>query len=144
MERCAVISRGFSYAIAMEIALKIKEITYVTAEPYSSADFLHGPMAIVEPGFPIILIAPSGTLLPHMREFCVLLGERRPEMIVISDSEDMLGQARTPLPIPLGAQEWLFPVLAVIPGQLLSLHLALARGLDPDSPRGLTKVTETL
>ncbi len=143
MDRCVVISRGFSYAIALEIALKLKELTYVTAEPYSSADFLHGPMAIIEPGFPVVLVATSGTLLSHMEEFAARLADRGAEIIAISDSEEILKFGRTRLPVPLGSPEWLSPILAVIPGQLLGLHLALAKGLDPDAPRGLKKVTVT-
>jgi len=143
MDRCAVISRGFSYGIAMEIALKLKELTYVTAESYSSADFLHGPMAIIEPGFPVILLSSGGALLPHMREFAASLQERGAEIVSVSDTEEILSFGRTKLPVAAGSPEWLFPILSVIPGQLLSLHLAIAKGLDPDAPRGLHKVTVT-
>jgi glutamine---fructose-6-phosphate transaminase (isomerizing) len=143
MDRCVVIGRGFSYGIALEIALKLKELTYVTADPYSSADFLHGPMAMIEPGFPVVLVAPSGTLLQHMKEFASQLSERGSEILAISDSEAILGFGLTRLPIPEGLPEWLSPVLAVIPGQLLGLHLAVAKGFDPDAPRGLKKVTVT-
>jgi glutamine---fructose-6-phosphate transaminase (isomerizing) len=143
MQRCVVLSRGFSYGIAMEIALKLKELTYVGAEPYSSADFLHGPMAMLEPGFPVILIAPTGTLLPHMVEFADQLREKGSEIIAISDAEEILSRGVTRLPLAPGAPEWLSPVLAVLPGQLLGLHLAIAKGLNPDAPRGLNKVTVT-
>jgi glucosamine--fructose-6-phosphate aminotransferase (isomerizing) len=143
MSRCVVISRGFSYGIAMEVALKLKELTYVTAEAYSSADFLHGPMAMVEPGFPVILIAPSGVLIPHMMEFSAALQERSAEIVSISDVPAMLARGTTRLPFAEGAPEWLAPILSVIPGQLLAYHLAVAKGFDPDSPRGLRKVTVT-
>jgi glucosamine--fructose-6-phosphate aminotransferase (isomerizing) len=143
MNRCVVISRGFCYGIAMEIALKLKELTYITAEPYSSADFQHGPMAMIEDGFPVILIAPSGTLLPTMQDFARELSDRRAEIISISDSKEMLERGVTRLPLPQGVPEWLSPALAVMPGQLLALHLAIAKGLNPDSPRGLHKVTVT-
>ena len=143
MQRCVVISRGFSYGISMEIALKLKELTYVTAEPYSSADFMHGPMAMLEPGFPVILVAPSGTLLPHMQEFARQLQERESEIIAISDAKEILDMGITRLPIAVGAPEWLSPVLCVMPGQLLGLHLSIAKGVDPDAPRGLRKVTVT-
>ena len=65
MRACVVIGRGFNYATAFEMALKIKELTYVMAEPYSSADFLHGPVALIEDAFPTIVIAPSGVMLPE-------------------------------------------------------------------------------
>jgi glucosamine--fructose-6-phosphate aminotransferase (isomerizing) len=100
-------------------------------------------MAMLEPGFPVILVAPSGTLLSHMEEFGQALRARQSEIIAISDSRQILDLGVTRLPIAEGAPEWLSPVLAVIPGQLLALHLALAKGLDPDRPRGLSKVTVT-
>jgi glucosamine--fructose-6-phosphate aminotransferase (isomerizing) len=143
MQRCVVISRGFAYGIAMEIALKLKELTYVTAEPYSSADFMHGPMAMLEPGFPVILIATSGTLLAHMVEFAGKLKEKGSEIVAISDSKQILDLGTTRLPFQAGAPEWVAPILATIPGQLLGLHLSLARGENPDAPRGLRKVTVT-
>jgi glucosamine--fructose-6-phosphate aminotransferase (isomerizing) len=143
MNRCVVISRGFCYGIAMEVALKLKELTYITAEAYSSADFQHGPMAMIEEGFPVILIAPSGTLLPVMQEFAQGLADRHAEIISISDAQEMLERGVTRLPLPQGVPEWLSPTLAVMPGQLLGLHLAIAKGLNPDAPRGLHKVTVT-
>lgn len=143
MDRCVVISRGFSYAIAMEVALKLKELTYITAEPYSSADFLHGPMAMVEPGFPVILIAPEGTLLGHLEDFGRQLQGKKAEIIAISNAESILSMGHTRLPVAPGSPEWLTPILSVIPGQLLGLNLALAKGLEADSPRGLRKVTVT-
>jgi glucosamine--fructose-6-phosphate aminotransferase (isomerizing) len=143
MRNCVVIGRGYNYATAFELALKLKELTYTVAVPYSSADFLHGPMAVIEPGFPVIVVAPTGVLLPEMQEFLRALHQRSAEPIVISDDEQTLALARTPLPLTASVPEWLSPITAIIPGQLLGLNLALARDLDPDRPRGLRKVTET-
>jgi glutamine---fructose-6-phosphate transaminase (isomerizing) len=143
MESCAVISRGYAYAIAFEVALKLKELTYVTTVPYSSADFMHGPIAIVQSGFPVILVAPEGELLPHLRDFAGELVERNAELIVVSSSTELLGMAQTRFPVPSGMPEWLAPVACVVPGQFLALHLSLAKGIDPDAPRGLKKVTVT-
>jgi glucosamine--fructose-6-phosphate aminotransferase (isomerizing) len=143
MSRCVVISRGFCYGIAMEIALKLKELTYITAEPYSSADFQHGPMAMVEEGFPVVLVAPGGVVQAHMEEFARGVKERKPDLIAISDLKTMLEMGNTSLPISEGAPEWLSPILAVLPGQLFALQLSLAKGIDPDIPRGLRKVTVT-
>ncbi len=140
----AVIGRGFNYATAFEVALKMKETSYVIAEPYSSADFLHGPIAVIDEGFPVVAIAPSGKVLADMTSLIDVLEERRAELIVISDRQELLDRARAPLPLPTGVPEWLSPVTAAIPGQLWALALALTRGLDPDRPRGLAKVTETL
>jgi glucosamine--fructose-6-phosphate aminotransferase (isomerizing) len=143
MEYCVVIGRGFHYASAFELALKLKELTYTVAEPYSSADFLHGPMALITSGFPVIVFAPTGVMLPEIQEFLAALREREAEPIVISDDPDTLGLGRIPLPLAVSLPEWLSPITAIVPGQLFGLHLALARDYDPDRPRGLRKVTET-
>jgi glucosamine--fructose-6-phosphate aminotransferase (isomerizing) len=143
MRYCVVIGRGYNYASAFELALKLKELTYTVAEPYSSADFLHGPIALIEQGFPVIVIAPSGLLLAELQQFVRAVREREAEPIVISDDEATLALARIPLPLAASVPEWLSPITAIVPGQLFALHLALARDYDPDRPRGLRKVTET-
>ncbi len=144
MEHCAVIGRGFNYATAFEIALKVKELTKVVAEPYSSADFRHGPIATVTPGFPVILIAPRGAVSKDMEELINQLVHLKAELLVISDDSQLLDIAQLPMPIATNIPEWLSPLVGVIPGQLFGLNLALARNLNPDSPEGLKKVTETL
>ncbi len=143
MEACVVVSRGYNYATAYEIALKLKELTYVLAEPYSSADFQHGPVALVEKGFPVIAVVPEGAVTAEMVDFLRRLREREAELVVISAREEALSLAQTPLPLPEGIPEWLSPMVAVVPGQLFALGLTQARGLDPDQPRGLQKVTRT-
>jgi glucosamine--fructose-6-phosphate aminotransferase (isomerizing) len=143
MEACVVLSRGYNYATAFEIALKLKELTYVLAEPYSSADFQHGPVALVERGFPVLAVVPEGALADELVDFLNQLNERGAELVVISSHPDALSLARTPLPIPAGIPEWLSPIVAVVQGQLFALGLTLAKGLDPDHPRGLRKVTLT-
>ncbi len=143
MRDCVVIGRGFNYATAFELALKLKELTYTIAEPYSSADFMHGPLALIEYGFPAIVVAPSGKMLPEMLQFVQLLNEREAESIIISDDSQALAQARIPLELRSPLPEWLSPLTAIIPGQLFAMHLAKARDYDPDHPRGLRKVTET-
>ena len=143
MRDCVVIGRGYNYATAFEIALKMKELTYTFIEAYSSADFLHGPLAVIEHGFPAINIAPSGAMLPEMQRFMQTLKQRDAEVLAISDDLTTLKLADIPLRLPVSVPEWLSPITAVIPGQLLSLHLASIRNYDPDRPRGLLKVTET-
>jgi glucosamine--fructose-6-phosphate aminotransferase (isomerizing) len=140
-ERFVVLGRGFNYSTAFEIALKIKETSYVIAEPYSAADFQHGPAAMLELGFPIILVAPRGKVT-DAGSVLDLLDARQAEVIAISNDPDVLRRARTPLAIP-DLPEWLSPIVGVIPGQWLALALALTRGSDPDRPRGLSKVTHT-
>jgi glucosamine--fructose-6-phosphate aminotransferase (isomerizing) len=143
MDECVVISRGYNYATAFEIALKLKELTYVLAEPYSSADFQHGPLALVEQGFPVIAVVPEGEIAPEMLDFLRQLREREAELVVISALDEALRLAQTPLPIPAGIPEWLSPLVAVVPGQIFALGLTLAKGFEPDHPRGLRKVTLT-
>lgn len=143
MDHCSVIGRGFNYSTAFEISLKITELTQTVAEPYSSADFLHGPIAMLYRGFPMMVIAPRGSVLEDMRALIERLVELNSELLIISDEPDLLEVAHLALPLPTGLPEWLSPMVAVVPGQLFSLALAQARGLDPDHPEGLTKVTET-
>lgn len=143
MRDCVVIGRGYNYATAFELALKLKELTYTLAEPYSSADFLHGPLALIEHGFPALVIAPSGIMLPELQEFIQTLQKREAEVIVISDDPATLALARIPLQLPYPVPEWLSPLAAIIPGQLFAMYLAHVRDFDPDHPRGIRKVTET-
>jgi glucosamine--fructose-6-phosphate aminotransferase (isomerizing) len=136
--RLAVVGRGVAYGTAFEAALKLSELTGVIAAPWSSADFMHGPIAIVEPGFPVLAIAPSGPTLNGMRELVDAALGRGADVTVLSDA---------PLPgrrIALEAvPEWLSPLVAVIPAQLLAVGAAEVLGRDVDRPTGLQKVTLT-
>lgn len=144
MQRCAVLGRGFNYATAFEWALKLKEMTYVAAEPYSTADFLHGPVAMVERGFPILAVSPKGMVFSSTLEVIEMVHrDRGAELVVISNSEPALRLAQSPIPLPDGIPEWLSPLISIIPGQLFSYHLALVKGYDPQAPRSLSKVTQT-
>jgi glucosamine--fructose-6-phosphate aminotransferase (isomerizing) len=143
MDACVVISRGYNYATAYEIALKLKELTYILAEPYSSADFRHGPLALVERGFPVLAVIPEGEMTEELIELLAQLEGRGAELVVVSALERALSLAQTPLPLPSRIPEWISPLVTVVPGQIFSLGLTLARGLDPDHPRGLRKVTLT-
>jgi glucosamine--fructose-6-phosphate aminotransferase (isomerizing) len=143
MNACVVIGRGFNYATAFEMALKMKELTYTIAEPYSSADFLHGPIAMVQEGFPVMVIAPQGALSGEQISFVEAVQKRHGEVLAISDNEALLAHARTPLHMPVSVPEWLSPITAIVPGQMFAMHLAHARDYNVDAPRGLSKVTET-
>jgi glucosamine--fructose-6-phosphate aminotransferase (isomerizing) len=142
-ESIAVVGRGYGYATALEIALKLKELSYTSTTPYSSADFLHGPIAVVRRGFPVLLAAPAGRAYPAMVGLAAELAARQAEQIIISDQPEILAFAQRALRLPAALPEWLSPITTVVPGQLLGYHLALTRGLDPEHPRGLSKVTET-
>lgn len=144
MRRCVVVSRGYNLATAYETALKLKEMTYTIVEPYSSADFLHGPRAMIERGFPVVVIAPKGATSSELLEFVRALREQQAEVIAISDEEEILALSDTPLILPATVPEWLSPLTAAIPGQMLAMHIAHARDHDIDSPRAIRKVTETV
>ena len=142
--RCVVVGRGFNYATTFEIALKMKELSYVEAEPYSSADLVHGPIAMVEPGFPVVLVNVAETMRGEMLALQDSLREQGATLIVLGDDPDRPQLADVMrIPVPGGMPEWLTPLVAILPGQLLAYHLTLARGGDPDSPRTIRKVTLT-
>jgi glucosamine--fructose-6-phosphate aminotransferase (isomerizing) len=142
LEQCAVVGRGFCYGSAFEIALKLAELTYVVAQPYSSADFRHGPIAVVDQGFCVLLLAPRGKVFPDLQELAEELGRRKAEVIAISDAPSLLSVATRGLRLPR-VPEHLAPLPCVVPGQLLAMHLCRAKGLPLDTPRGLNKVTRT-
>jgi len=143
MKHCVIIGRGFNYSTAYEISLKIKELTRVIAVPYSSADFKHGPIATVNQGFPIFVIAPSGKMMNHIFDFTSKLLDLGAELIMISDNQEILKRGRVNFKLPNDIPEWLSPITAIIPGQLFARQLAIEKGYDSDKPEGLSKVTET-
>jgi len=139
--RCAVLARGFQYATAREWALKLKELAYVLADPYSAADFQHGPIALVNAGFPVLAVATTGPALEGMIELFDRLRAGQAKLLVMSDDERLraFGDFVSLPPAP----EWLAPLVAILPAQLFAYHLARARGLDTENPRNITKVTLT-
>lgn len=143
-DQLIVVGRGFNYATALEAALKIKETCYVAAMPFSSAELRHGPIAMVEPRYPVLLFAPVGAARVGVLELQSDLRHRGAETYVIADETTAVAEATTVVALPKTVPEALSPLTAVIPAQLLALHLSLVRGLDPDRPRGLSKITFTL
>ncbi len=144
MTRCVVLGRGYNFATAFEWALKLKELAYVGAEPYSSADFQHGPVAMLSEGFPVLAIVPRGAVLDDLAALLRrLAGEQRADLVLISDAEEALAIAGGPVRLPSGLPEWLSPIAAILPAQLFSYHLTRAKGLDTENPRRLNKVTLT-
>jgi len=138
-----VLGRGFNYSTAFEIALKLKETSYLPAEPYSVADLRHGPVALIDGNFQVILIAPSGRSLVDVPDLLSLLEARGAKVLAISDAPDVLSRVPLHLELPLGVPEWISPLVSVVPGQLFAGALAESTGQNPDRPRGLTKVTLT-
>jgi glutamine---fructose-6-phosphate transaminase (isomerizing) len=138
-----VVARGVNYGTGYEVALKIRELTGLVTEAYSPADLMHGPIAAVQEGWPVIVVAPSGPARPSVEEVVAPLRARGARMIAISDVRAVLRRAQTRLPLVPGVPEWLSPLIAVVPGQVAALRLTELRGLDLDHPRGLRKVTLT-
>ena len=144
MQQCVVLGRGYNYATVYEWALKLKELTYVEAEPYSSADFQHGPIAIVARGFPVLAVITAGKvadslmpLLNHLKQDLLA------ELVVISNMDQALSLGQIGFSIAREIPESLTPLVSIIPAQLFSYHLTVAKGYDPDKPRTISKVTET-
>jgi len=138
-----VVARGVNYGTAFEIALKIRELSGLVVEASSPADLMHGPIAAIREGWPVIVVAPTGPARPSVEDLVIPLRERGARIIAVSDVGAVLRRAQTRLPLVARVPEWLSPLTAVIPGQLTALRLAQLRGLDIDSPAGLKKVTLT-
>ena len=135
-ELAYVIGRGFGFPVALEWALKLKEVAGLPAEPYSAADYRHGPIAVAAEGVPALLIDADGPARGDLTALAQQLRARGAR--VVRTSDDGAGDLRFP-----AGPEWLAPIPAAIVGQLLALELGLARGRDPDRPPGLTKITRT-
>jgi glutamine---fructose-6-phosphate transaminase (isomerizing) len=138
-----VASRGYNFATAKEAALKLMETTYTVTEAFSEADLRHGPMAMIGRDFPVVLIVPPGRAYQSMDSLAKGLASRGAELAVIGEDPDLVGEAAAGFLVPVSCPEELSPILYALPAQLLAHNVAELRGLDPDSPRGLSKVTET-
>jgi len=144
IDQTVVLGRGYNYSTAFEWALKLKELTYIIAEPYSSADFAHGPIAMVESGYPVFAVAQKGKVFHSMLEMLKRLrSDIAAELVVISNDKRALALAQIPLTIPADAPEWLSPLVGILPAQLFAYHLTRAKGYDTERPRSIRKVTET-
>ena len=143
VEGGTVVARGVNYATSFEIALKIRELSGLVVEAYSAADLLHGPIAAISPGWPVIVVAPTGPPRAGLDETLDRLQERGARLIAIADDERVLGRAATPLRLVRAVPDWVSPLTAVIPGQIAAMRLAELRGADLDNPHGLSKVTLT-
>ena len=144
MDQTVVLGRGFNYSTAFEWALKLKELAYVKAEPYSSADFQHGPIAMMESGFPVMAVAPRGKVFESMLEMLKRLQkDLSAELVVISNDKKALSLASLPLSIPADVPEWLSPLICILPAQMFTYHLTQSKGYNTEQPRSIHKVTET-
>jgi glucosamine--fructose-6-phosphate aminotransferase (isomerizing) len=157
MNQAVVVGRGLNYSNAFEFALKLMETCYVVAERFSSADLLHGPIAIVEAGFPVLLFAPSGVTWAGLAQLVERLSKVKADKLIITDlsntaaakqaAKDSLTQ-KLCIPVALGRKrspaDLYTPIPYIVPAQLFAASLAHVKGLNPDRPRALNKITRTL
>ncbi len=143
MEVCAVLGRGFNQATAFEWALKLQELTQVVAQPFSTADFLHGPIAVLEPGYPVLAIAARGPAIDDVVDVLDRCSQAGASLVIIGNDRRLVEMAPGVLELGPEVDEWLSPIPAAVLGQLFAYHLTVAKGLDPEQPRGLRKVTRT-
>ncbi len=153
MQRAVVVGRGLNYANAVEFALKMMETCYVPADSFSAADFLHGPIAMVERSFPVFMFAPPGVTWPGMQTVLERVQAVKAETLLITDRshraalETGINQIVVPVKLGRGSaipEELFTPIPYIIPAQLFAAHLAERKRLDPDRPRTLTKITRTM
>jgi glucosamine--fructose-6-phosphate aminotransferase (isomerizing) len=153
MDHAVVVGRGLNYSNAFEFSLKLMETCYVVAERFSSADLLHGPIAMVERSFPVFVFTPPGVTWPGLRDLLDRLEKMKAETMIVTDASNsdavkMHGRSIA-LPVKLGrksypVEELYTPIPYIIPAQIFAAKLAVEKGLDPDKPRALEKVTQTL
>jgi len=144
MEHCVVVGRGLNYSNAFEFAIKLMETCYVVAERFSGADFLHGPIAIVDRAFPVFLFAPPGPTLKGMKDLADRLDQMGAETVVISSEPGIIRKSGRAILMPRLIPEILSPIPYIVPAQLFAALLSESKGLSPDQPRALRKVTKTV
>lgn len=144
MENCVVVGRGLNYGNSYELALKLMETCYVVAERFSSADFFHGPLAIIERRFPVILFAPRGVTISSSIDLLKRLHELNADSLAITNDNKISKLSSRFLKLPEEIDEFLSPIPFIIPAQLFAALLAKEKGLDADAPRSLSKVTKTI
>lgn len=144
INECVVLARGLNYAVALESALKIEETTYARAKAFAASDFHHGPMAILQKDIPVIAYAPSGPALNDMRETVSIVKEAKADLFVVSDNEDLCRAGDCFVKTPNAGSDIISPFINSIVAQMFACKLANIKGLNPDMPRMLHKVTITV
>lgn len=139
-----VLGRGYAYAAALEAALKIKELARVWAEPYSSADFAHGPRALLERGTPVLVLAARGAMERETRTLVTPMRRRGARVYAITDDKALAAKVDDAVLLERGVGELLSPIALVVAAQHVAAHVARRHGRDPEKPAGLSKVTRTL
>ena len=143
MQECFVLARGINYPIAMETALKIQETSYVRAKAYATSDFHHGPFAMIQKDMPVFVFAPEGPSFQDLTEMMEKLKGSEAEIIVISNNQEALKMGNCAFQIPKTSNDIISPFYNVVFAQMFACQLSLLKGLNPDAPRGLNKVTIT-
>lgn len=143
MKECFVLARGINYSIALEAALKIQETTYVRAKAFATSDFHHGPFAMVERDMPVIVYAPDGPSTKDILEVVDKLKNSEADILIISNNKALLEMGDSCIEIPENCSDYVSPLFNVVVAQMFACNLSLLKGLNPDSPRGLHKVTIT-
>jgi glucosamine--fructose-6-phosphate aminotransferase (isomerizing) len=143
-DRALIVARGYEYATAREWSIKVKELAHVFADPYSAADFAHGPVALIEAGVPLIAIVRDGPTADGLiAQLTTLRQDLAPDLTVVSDRADALALATRPVAVPTVPAEWVAPIATIVAGQFHAMYLTIARGRDPENPRSISKVTRT-
>jgi glucosamine--fructose-6-phosphate aminotransferase (isomerizing) len=144
MDHCVVVGRGINYCNAFELSLKLMETCYVMAERFSAADFLHGPIALIEHDFPAFVFMPPGKTFSNMRELTARLRKLHAEVVAITGPKASIPSATRIIRVPCEISETYSPIPYIIPGQIFAALLAGIKGIDPDKPRSLHVVTQTV
>lgn len=137
MENCVVVGRGMNYGNSYELALKLMETCYVVAERFSSADFFHGPLAIIERRFPVLMFAPYGVTKKSNLDLLTRLRELNVDSLSITKNDEIARLSNR-------VDEFLSPIPFIVPAQLFAALLSQAKDVDADVPSSLSKVTKTI
>lgn len=141
--RAIVLGRGFNFSTAEEIALKLTETSYVLARAWSVADFEHGPIAVVDPGFPVVIVDGGGPVSADLGGVADRLSEHGCRVVGLCDGGSGLRDRPHVVKLDSGLPEELTPLTLTVLGQLLAHRVAVGSGIDPDRPRSLRKITRT-
>lgn len=142
-QRLVVTGRGYADPTAREATLKLMETSYLSAQAFSGADVLHGPVAMLDQRVPVFAVVPAGVAGDAMAQVLPRIRAAQAELFVVG-TVAALAAANVGFALPDGVAEEVSPLLEILPFQLLALHLAVARGENPDAPRGLRKATRTV
>jgi glucosamine--fructose-6-phosphate aminotransferase (isomerizing) len=140
MPDAVILGRGYNRSTAFEWALKLQEMAYVLANPFSTADFAHGPFAVLEPDFPLLAVVPAGVMADDTLMLVRRARDEGDARITVLTNTEVPDLPAVNLPI---VEEWVSPIMFIVAAQLFTLHAAALAGVDPETPRGLKKVTRT-